>query len=115
MLRATADADWDTEPDRRSISGIIICWKGTPLMFLSRTQVTVSSSTAEAKLATLTSGVADAMLVRSMLSELGDEVNLKTYSDSPSAMTIFKRLGPGKVKHLRIKRIEFRMRFSLGT
>ena len=69
-------------------------------MFLSRIQVTVSLSTAEAKLATLTSGVADAMLVRSMLSELGDEVSLKTYSDSASALTITKRLGPDRVRHL---------------
>ena len=57
---------------------------------LSRTQTTVSLSTAEAELAALTSGVTDAMLVESMLSELGVEVNLKAWSDSSSALAIAK-------------------------
>ena len=105
VLRVTADANWGAKPDRRSTSGIIVWWKGIPLMFSSRTQATISLSTAEAELAALTSGVADAMLVKSMLSELGVEVKLKACSDSSSALAIASRLGPGRVRHLQIKQL----------
>ena len=75
-------------------------------MFSSRTQTTVSLSTAEAELAALTSGVTDAMLVKSMLSELGVEVNLKACSDSSFGVAITpKRLGPDRVRHLQIKQL----------
>ena len=51
----------------------------------SRTQQTVSLSSAEAELYTLTTGVAEGMVTKHLLQELGHEVILMNHVDSQSA------------------------------
>ena len=51
----------------------------------SRTQQTVSLSSAEAELYALTTGVAEGMVTKHLLQELGHEVILMNHVDSQSA------------------------------
>ena len=60
----------------------ILSWHGFPLMFVSRTQPTKSSSIAEAELSAITTGVASANLVQSILAELDQDVKIRIMSNA---------------------------------
>ena len=62
-------------------------WRNATLTAWSRTQQTVSLSSAEAELYALTTGVAEGMVTKHLLQELGHEVILMNHVDSQSART----------------------------
>ena len=69
----------------------------------SRTQQTVSLSSAEAELYALTIGIAEGMVTKHLLQELGHEVILMNHVDSQSAKAWASRRGLGRMKHVMLK------------
>ena len=70
----------------------------------SRSQPTVALSGAEAELAALTTGLAEALFLRHLVAEFGDDAQVNVYSDSAAARAIAQKSGAGpKAKHLAIK------------
>ena len=70
----------------------------------SRTQQTVSLSSAEAELHALTTGIAEGMVTKHLLQELGPEVTLMNHVDSQSAksMGIQERTGKHETRDAEI-------------
>ena len=75
-------------------------WRNPTLTAWSRTQQTVSLSSAEAKLYALTTGIAEGMVTKHLLQELGHEVTVVNHVDSPSAKPGTSRRGLGRIKHV---------------
>ena len=69
----------------------------------SRTQQTVSLSSAEAELYALTTGVAEGMVTKHLLQEFGHEVILMNHVDSQSAKAWASKRGLGRMKHVMLK------------
>ena len=91
------DANRASTLDRRSTTGEILRWHGFPLMFVSRTQPTELLSISERGLSAIATGVADAILVQSILAELSLDVRLHVLSDATTAIAIARRLGLGRI------------------
>ena len=70
-----------------------------------RAQKTVSLSSAEADLNTLTTGLAEGMVTKHLLQELGHEVTLMNHVGSESAKACASRQGLGRLKHVMRKYI----------
>ena len=64
---------------------------------------TVSLSSAEAELYALTTGVAEGMVTKHLLQELGHEVILMNHVDSQSAKAWASKRGLGRMKHVMLK------------
>ena len=80
------DADWRGQgADKRSTSGGIIESGGCPLLTWSRTQNTVSLSSAESEYHAMTSGVVETMGMDNFLRELGYHVRTALLTDSQAA------------------------------
>ena len=83
-------------------SGGVVQWRNATLTAWSRTQQTVSSSSAEAELYALTTGVAEGMVTKHLWQELGHEVILMNHVDSQSAKAWASKRGLG-MKHVMLK------------
>ena len=60
-------------------------------------------SSAEAELYALTTGVAEGMVTKHLLQELGHEVILMNHVDSQSAKALASKKGLGRMKHVMLK------------
>ena len=78
-------------------------WAMATLTPWSRTQQTVSLSSAEAELYALTTRIAEGMVTKHLLQELGHEVTLTNHVDSQSAKAWASRRGLGRMKHVMLK------------
>ena len=87
----------------KSTSGGVLHWGSATITAWSRTQQTVSLSSAEAELYALTIGIAEAMVTNHLLQELGHEVTLMNHVDSQSAKAWASKRGQGRVKHVMLK------------
>ena len=88
VLNVYTDSDWAGQASTcKSTSGGVVQWGNATLTAWSRTQQTVSLSSAEAELCALTTGVAEGMVTKHLLQELGHEVILMNHVDSQSANT----------------------------
>ena len=106
-LRCFTDSDWaGDKTTRRSTSGWLCSLLGTPLSYASRTQQTVTLSSAEAELMALSSGMAEALHVQQLLEELqtgmctttfsyrnNNKKCITLYTDSTSATSLASKLG----------------------
>ena len=70
----------ETKTTRRSTSGWLCSLLGTPLSYASRTQQTVTLSSAEAELMALSSGMAESLHVQQLLEELQTGMCTTTFS-----------------------------------
>ena len=71
-LVTPTDATWASCPkSRKSTSGVLLEYLGTPIHFISRTQSVIAQSSAEGELYAIGSGVAEGLHVRSFLLEAG--------------------------------------------
>ena len=66
----------------------------------TRTQNHVTLSTAEAELIALLKCTQECMGVQSMLRDWGQDLAATLYADSSGALTIAKRKGAGKLRHI---------------
>ena len=87
----------------KSTSGGVVQWGNAALTAWSRTQQTVSLSSAEAELYALTTGIAEGIVTKHLLQELGHEVTLTNHVESQSAKAWASRRGLGRKKHVMLK------------
>ena len=98
------DSDWASQATTCKItSGGVVQWGNATLTACSRTQQTVSLSSAEAELYALTTGMAEGMVTKHLLKELGYEVTLGNHVDSHSAKAWASKRGLGRMKHVMLK------------
>ena len=106
FVNVYTDSDRAGQPmTRKSTSGGVVQWRNATLTAWSRTQQTVSLSSAAAELYALTTGIAEGMVTKHLLQELGHEVTLMSHVDSQSAKAWASRRGLGRMKHVMLKYI----------
>ena len=104
FVNVYTDSDWAGQATTcRSTSGGVVQWKNATLTAWSRTQQTVSLSSAEAELYAVTTGVAEGMVTKHILQELGHEVFLMNHVDSQSAKAWASKRGLGRMKRVMLK------------
>ena len=83
FVNVYTDSDWAGQATTwKSTSGGVVQWRNATLTAWSRTQQTVSLSSAEAEFFALTTGVAEGMVTKHLLQELGHNVILMDHVDS---------------------------------
>ena len=98
------DSDWPGQATTcKSTSGGVVQWRNATLTAWSRTQQTASLSSAEAELHALTTGVAEGMVTKHLLQQLGHDLILMNHVDSQSAKAWASKRGPGRMKHVMLK------------
>ena len=80
----------------------------------SRTQVTVALSSGEAELNAALKGGVELIGARTLLQELGKEVQLELLGDSSACHGTLHREGSGKVKHLEVRQLWLQHRIKAG-
>ena len=102
LLEAYSDADWSgCKESRRSVTGMVILWNNVVLTTASRTQKSVSLSSAESEFKAAVSTACDALHMRNNLRFLlGKPIFLRLLSDSSACRGVVARQGVGKIKHL---------------
>ena len=103
LLEAYSDADWSgCKQTRRSVTGMVLMWNNVVLTSASRTQKSVSLSSAESEFNAAVSTACDALYIRNNLRFLlgTQPVFLRLLSDSSACRGVVARQGSGKIKHL---------------
>ena len=84
FVNVYTDSDWAGQATTcKSTSGGVVQWENAIITAWSRTQQPVSLSSAEAELYALTTGIAEGLVTKHLLQELGHEVILMNHVDSP--------------------------------
>ena len=123
-IKCFTDSDWAGDQEtRKSTSGFLISILNTPLAFSSKTQGSIAQSSAEAELYAMASGVADAIFIKQLLSEIQEHIGIKTFdipdhhpvtnkpvpaitvlTDSTSATSLVQKMGLNRrSKHIELK------------
>ena len=100
-----AGANWAAGPNRRSTSGGCVFHRGVLLTTWSRTQPTVTLSTAEAELYAMGMAVQEGQFIQQILEEMGMPSELKLHSDSSAARAVVARRGVGRMRHLAARQL----------
>jgi hypothetical protein len=90
-LEGYTDADWGSDStDRRSTSGYIFTVNGTPISWSSKRQATIALSSTEAEYMAATQAAKEAVWLRRLLGELGENPSGPTtvYEDNQGAIAI---------------------------
>lgn len=104
------DADWAGDIDtRRSTTGYIFKFGGTPVCWKSKRQPTVALSTAEAEYMSMAHAAQTSVWLRRLLSDLGfvQESPVKIYEDNQGCIAMAKN----PVNHERTKHIDIKYHF----
>jgi hypothetical protein len=107
-IRAYTDADWGGDHDkRRRMSGMLMTINSSPVLWGSKMQSVVATSTAEAEYISAAMGVKEALWVRKLLGDIMSTVlRMPIYCDNKSALTLMmqKMAGvTGRSKHIDIQ------------
>ena len=106
-LQVFSDSDWAGCPlTRRSTSGFIVRILGSTVVFGSRTQATVATSSAEAELYAIGTSTCEGLHLKHFIEEAGlaKRVHLQIMTDSMAAKAIAARQGVGKhSKHIQLR------------
>ena len=81
LLHVAVDSGWEASHDRRSTSAAVIFYRGAMVSASSRTQGSVSLSSAEAGGYALGSGVCEGLFLRSIPLELNEQVRITCTSE----------------------------------
>jgi len=107
---AFADASWGDDPeDRRSTTGVIIKMNGGAIIWTSRKQKCVATSSAEAEYMALGDATKEIMWLRQLLSEMQHAIQGATplFGDNNSALATAKH----DAHHSRMKHIDIKHHF----
>jgi hypothetical protein len=106
-LCAFSDSDWaESRIDRKSNSGIVCLLNGAPVIWKSKKQTIVATSSAEAEYVALSLTVKEIIWLRRIVEsfEIHQKGPLKVFSDSQSAMAmVMKPKLSGRTKHIDTK------------
>jgi hypothetical protein len=105
-LEGWVDADWaGCQETRRSTTGWIIELKGSPIVWSSRRQATVSASTTEAEYIAITEARREIMWLRELLETLGHSQPITTLRcDNQGAIALTKKPSSHpRTKHIAIR------------
>jgi hypothetical protein len=89
--------------DERGTSGFVIKYRGVVIRTNSRTQQVVALSSAEAEILALAEAIKDAMLLRTILKEMGIDVTIVAWSDSTACILSTFRRGLGRLRHMDLR------------
>ena len=104
FVNVYTDSDWAGQAATcKSTSGGVVQWGNATLTAWSRTQQTVSLSSAEAEFFALTTGIPEGMVTKHLLQELGHKAIIMNHVDSQSAKAWASRRGLGRMKHVMLK------------
>ena len=104
FVNVNTDSDWAGQATTcKSTSGRVVQWGNATLTAWSRTQQTMSLSSAEAELYALTTGISEGMVTKHLLQELGHEVILMNHVDGQSANAWASKRGLRRMKHVMLK------------
>ena len=114
-----ADADFAADVDkRRSISGMVVLFHGSAVMWMSRLQTIVATSTAEAEYIAAASAVKESLWLRKLLSELqGSVAPVSLKCDNQSTIHLIKQHcagHPGRSKHIDVQYHFLKDRYQRG-
>ena len=88
---------------RKSTTRIVLRYGGSTIATMSRTQRSVSLSSAEAEYYGMVSALAEAKQVKEILSEYHEETHIILETDSSAAKANAEHFGCGRVKHISVK------------
>jgi hypothetical protein len=97
------DASWGGLRDERGTSGYVLKYRGVVIKTNSRTQSVVALSSAEAEILALAEAVKDAMLLRTILKEIGIDTVITAWSDSTACILSTFRRGLGRLRHMDLR------------
>lgn len=106
-LQAWSDADWARDEERRrSRTGMLVLFHGSPVSWASKMQTATAMSTAEAEFAALASTVREVVWIQDILHEVGFEQETKTaiMQDNLGAISWTEDVqGLRRVKHVGLR------------
>ena len=108
-LEAYVDADWASQPHRRSISGYTVYLHGSPIAWSARKQSLVTLSTTEAEYIALTAVAREVLHLQVLLEEIYGPVSspIPIYCDNQGAIALASKTR----FHARTKHIDIRYHF----
>jgi len=102
-VQGTADASWGSTPGYKSTSGGIVDIDGFVVSVWARTQHTISLSSAEAELISLSLAAQESLFIRTILDEIGFSPRVVLRTDSTAALSVPERRGVGRMRHLALR------------
>ena len=102
-IEVWVDSDWAKGSERKSTSGGVMTLGGVAVKHWSRTQKTRALSVGEAEYAAMVSGSAEGLGLKSLLKDLGWEMDVVIKTDSSTAQAVASRRGLGKLRHVEVK------------
>ena len=89
-------------------------WGNHMIKSWSLTQSTVSLSSGEAEYYAIVKGGSVGLGMRTMLKELGVEINVKISTDASAAIGMIKRRGLGRVRHIDVSQLWIQTKVQEG-
>lgn len=104
-LELYVDADFANEPGRKSVSGFIVKMYGDSIHWGTRKQTSVALSSTEAEFVALATGVSELLWLKTLISELGINVDrpINVYEDNQSCIFALNNWEVKRLKHIDIK------------
>ena len=102
-IEGFSDSDWaGCKRSGKSTSGGVIKIGEHLIKAWSKTQTSVTRSSAEAELVAMCKLAAEMIGMGSLAADLGQDMKITMYADSSAAIAIAKRKGSGKLRHINI-------------
>ena len=107
ILQVPVDSDWaDDRATRQSCSGGAVLFHGCAVLTWARTQKTRALSSAEAELYAIGSGAIEGLGAAQLLKEWQCKTVPLLWTDSQSALAVWRRREPGRMNHVALKMLE---------
>lgn len=111
VLSCFVDADWAGDKnDRKSNSGFVFYFYGSPIGWTSRKQTTVALSSSEAEFIAFSEASRELLWVKSVIADFGEHINgpVPVYEDNQSCISMLHN----KKANQRTKHIDTKFKFG---
>ena len=114
-INAYGDSDFAADVvTRKSLSGGLVCLGDHVVKTWSSSQSIIALSTGEAELYALIKASATALGLKSLLEDLGVNLEIKVFTDATTGKAMAVRRGLGKVRHIAVNELWIQERVYLG-